>query len=178
MPPPPELTLRDGWRLRRWRRDDVANLVRYANTRALWLNMRDDFPHPLTPAVAKEWVRVWAAEDRLTDFALARDGAAVGWIGLRFWSDERRRTADLAYWVGAPYRGRGLATAAVEAVTTYAFEEFAVDRLEASVWGWNPASARVLEKAGFALEGRLRRSVTRDGRTTDTLVYAKLRREG
>ena len=48
-------------------------------------------------------------------------------------------------------------------------------RLEAAVFGWNLASARVLEKAGYSLEGRLRRSVIKDGRIADSLLYARLR---
>ena len=56
-----------------------------------------------------------------------------------------------------------------------AFATFDVCRIYATVFEWNPASARILEKAGYILEGRLRKSVTKDGRTIDQLLYARVR---
>ena len=64
---------------------------------------------------------------------------------------------------------------AVVAVTAYAFETFDINRLWAGVFAWNPASARVLEKANYVLEGRLRNAVTKDAETTDELIYAIVR---
>ena len=74
--------------------------------------------------------------------------------------------------LGRAFWGRGIASAAVRAVTELSFEQFDLNRLHAGVFAWNPASARVLEKAGYVLEGRLRSAVTKDGRTTDQLKYA------
>jgi RimJ/RimL family protein N-acetyltransferase len=79
--------------------------------------------------------------------------------------------------LGEPYWGRGIATEAVRAVTDYAFRTFDLCRLHAGVFEWNPASMRVLEKAGYTLEARHRRSVTKDGQTIDRLVYALVRPE-
>jgi RimJ/RimL family protein N-acetyltransferase len=79
--------------------------------------------------------------------------------------------------LGEPYWGRGIATEAVRAVTDYAFRTFDLCRLHACVFEWNPASMRVLEKAGYTLEARHRRSVTKDGQTIDRLVYALVRPE-
>ena len=53
--------------------------------------------------------------------------------------------------------------------------EFGLERLQATVFEWNPASARVLEKAGYVLEGRLRRFIIKDGRIGDAFMYASLR---
>ena len=63
-------------------------------------------------------------------------------------------------------------TAAVKAFTVYAFSDFDLCRIHATVFEWNGASARVLEKAGYTLEGRLSKSVTKAGRTIDQLLYA------
>jgi RimJ/RimL family protein N-acetyltransferase len=79
--------------------------------------------------------------------------------------------------LGEPYWGRGIATEAVRAVTDYAFRTFDLCRLHAGVFEWNLASMRVLEKAGYTLEARHRRSVTKDGQTIDRLVYALVRPE-
>ncbi|CAN5360686.1 hypothetical protein BH23GEM4_BH23GEM4_00600 [soil metagenome] len=76
-----------------------------------------------------------------------------------------------------PYWGRGIATTALQAVTEWAFATFDLVRLQADVYEWNPASARVLEKAGYTLEGRQRKGVTKDGVTMDRLVYVIVREE-
>jgi RimJ/RimL family protein N-acetyltransferase len=67
-----------------------------------------------------------------------------------------------------------VATAAAKAICDYAFGTFGLDRLQATVFGWNPASARVLEKIGFQLEGRHRQAVLKDGERTDLLIYGLL----
>lgn len=74
--------------------------------------------------------------------------------------DVHRKTAEVGYWLGEPFWGQGIATTTLGALTEYAFANFDLARLEAAVYEWNPASARVLEKCGCVLEGRLRKSVT------------------
>ena len=64
-------------------------------------------------------------------------------------------------------------TVAVTAVTNFCFERFPLRRISAEVFANNPASARVLEKAGFILEGRLRKHVLKDGELLDSLLYAR-----
>ena len=85
-----------------------------------------------------------------------------------------RRSAEIGYWLGEPFWGRGIATAALRALTDYAFANHDIVRLDAGVFEWNPASMRVLEKVGYVLEGRLRKSVTKDGQTIDGFLYAKV----
>jgi RimJ/RimL family protein N-acetyltransferase len=68
-------------------------------------------------------------------------------------------------------------TEAVAAITEWAFARFGLTRVFAVVFERNAASRRVLEKAGFALEGRLRRSAIKDGRVLDEVVYARVRDE-
>src|SRR5678815_5900301 len=78
----------------------------------------------------------------------------------------------IGYWLDEEVWGRGIATDALLAVTDYAFANFDLCRLYAHVFAWNPASARVLEKAGYSFEGRLKRSVTKDGQTIDQLMLS------
>ena len=68
-------------------------------------------------------------------------------------------------------------TSVVRAVTGYGFETFGLIRIYAQVFAWNPASCRVLEKAGYQLEGRLRRAVVKDGHVLDQLMYAAVRED-
>ena len=99
----------------------------------------------------------------------------VGSIGLTLQEDVHRRSAEIGYWLGEPFWGRGIMSEAVPAFTAYAFATFDVCRLYATVFEWNPASARILEKAGYVLEGRLRKSVTKDGRIIDQFLFACVR---
>jgi len=108
-------------------------------------------------------------------FAFIVEGSAVGGIGLVLKDDVFRRSAEIGYWLGEGYWGRGIATEAVRALTEYAFVTFDLCRLHAGVFEWNPASMRVLEKAGYTLEARHRKNVTKDGETIDRLVYALVR---
>jgi hypothetical protein len=77
----------------------------------------------------------------------------VGGIGIRIGVDVHRQTAELGYWLGQEFWGRGIMTEAVAAFTDFCFEEFQLRRIHAEPFANNPASARVLEKAGFAFEG-------------------------
>jgi RimJ/RimL family protein N-acetyltransferase len=158
--------------LRPFEAGDVESLVHYANDRDVWINLRDRFPHPYTVTDAENWLRLAATLPPDSHFAIARDGAVIGGIGLHMQEDVHRRSAEIGYWLGRPFWGRGIATAAVRAMTGHAFATFDLCRLYAYVFEWNPASKRVLEKAGYTLEGRLRRSVIKDGRIIDAFLCA------
>jgi [ribosomal protein S5]-alanine N-acetyltransferase len=158
--------------IRSWRASDRDSLARHANDREIWINLRDRFPHPYTPADADAWLALAPELRPETNFAIAVDGEAVGGIGLALQEDVHRRSAEIGYWLGREYWGRGIATEALRATTEWGFAHLDLCRIYAAVFAWNPASARVLEKAGYALEGRLRRNVTKAGRTTDQWLYA------
>jgi RimJ/RimL family protein N-acetyltransferase len=153
---------------------DEASLVRHANNRLVWRNL-SRLPHPYTTADAHAWIARAGAQSPVTDFAIAVDGEAVGGIGVELGRDVFHRSAEIGYWLGEAYWGRGIATEAVRALTEYAFVTFDLCRLHAGVFEWNPASMRVLEKAGYTLEARHRKNVTKDGETIDRLVYALVR---
>ena len=87
-------------------------------------------------------------------------------------------SGEIGYWLGESYWGRGIASEALAAVTEWAFAELHVVRLHSAVYARNPASARVLEKAGYEFEGRLRSRYFRDGEFIDALLYAKVRLRG
>ena len=165
----------DRFIIRNWRPGDEASLVRHANNRKIWINLRDRFPHPYTPADAEQWIRHASTVSPATSFAIVVEGAAVGGIGLLLKDDIFRRSAEIGYWLGEEYWGRGIVTEAVRAVTEYAFTNFDLCRIYAGVFEWNPASMRVLEKAGYEFEGRVKKSVTKDGRTIDEYIYAIIR---
>jgi [ribosomal protein S5]-alanine N-acetyltransferase len=164
-----------GVRIRAWRPEDAASLARHANNRNIWRNVRDRFPHPYTLADAETWIERVSQEHPPTQFALEVDGEAAGGIGIVLQRDVERRSAELGFWLGEAHWGRGLMTDAVRRFTAEAFDAFDLLRIYAVVFDWNPASCRVLEKAGFLLEGRLRRAVVKDGAVLDQLLYAAVR---
>jgi [ribosomal protein S5]-alanine N-acetyltransferase len=161
--------------LRRWLTSDVDALVCYANNRNVWLSLRDRFPYPYSESDARAWLALCSKQsDPISQFAIEFGGSAIGGIGFEAMSDVHRFTAEIGYWLGEPFWGRGIATVAVERATTYGFATLGLERIEAHVFGTNLASSRVLEKAGYSFEGRLRRRVFKDGRLLDSYLYARV----
>ena len=161
--------------IRDWRVGDEASLVRHANNHKIWLNVRDAFPYPYTMADAEEWIQRASSDEPMVSFAIEVEGAAVGGIGLVPQTDIFRRSAEIGYWLGEEYWGRGIVTEAVKVFTEWAFANFDIGRLYAGVFEWNPSSARVLEKAGYEFEARLRKAVIKEDRIGDELIYATIR---
>ncbi|HEY7683698.1 MAG TPA: GNAT family protein [Gemmatimonadales bacterium] len=168
----PNCTVRD------WRAADARSLAHHANDRRIWLTLRDAFPHPYTLADAKGFLALAEAMHPRTFFAIVVEDQAVGGIGYTRHHDVERISAEIGYWLGVAFWGRGIMTAALRAVTAYAFRQHQeLRRIYAVPFARNTASVRVLEKAGYRLEGRMRQSVIKDGEVLDQLLYAMLRDE-
>lgn len=159
--------------IRPWRLDDAESIARHANNRKVWLTVRDRFPHPYTIQDAHEFLQRAITEQPELKFCIELEGAAVGGIGVHPGEDVHRHTATMGYWLGEEFWGRGIMTEAVTAVTSFCFENFLLRRISAEVFANNRASARVLEKAGFTFEGRLKNNVVKDGNLLDSLLYAR-----
>lgn len=162
------------YEIRSLRFEDAGAIVEYGNSRSVSINLRDSFPFPYTLSDALEWVERARIVEPESHFAIANSTELIGAVGLERQRDIFRLSAEIGYWIGEPFWGRGIATAAVKAVCGHAFKELNLVRLYAYVFEWNPASARVLEKAGFECEGRLRKSVVKDGKIIDQFLYARL----
>lgn len=161
--------------VRDWRPSDKASLVRFANNRNVWRNLTHRFPHPYTNDDADSWLALLAKIAQPSHWALEVDGDAVGGIGIDLGEGLYAKSAHFGYWLGEPYWGRGIMTAAVRGASDQVFNHFDLARMEAPVFEWNPASMRVLEKCGFVREGVLRRSVFKDGQLLDSVLYARVR---
>jgi RimJ/RimL family protein N-acetyltransferase len=161
--------------VRSWQWGDVADLARQANSRAVSDQMLR-FPHPyrrLHAMLHVAFVGVRRALGRETNFAIEAGGKLAGGIGLLFGSDQNARQAELYYWLGESFWGRGIATAAVRAFTEHVFRSLEVERIFALPFEDNRASGRVLEKAGFRREGSRRGSAIKRGVVHDQLVYGR-----
>jgi ribosomal-protein-alanine N-acetyltransferase len=160
--------------LRPWRDTDKDDLVREANNRRVWRNMTHTFPHPYTERDADLWLAIAADPGASIQLAIALEGRAVGGIGVIAGEGIFAQTAQFGYWLGESHWGRGIASAAARALADRIAREQQFARLEAQVFEWNPASMRVLERAGFAREAVLRCAATKDGRLISTVLYARV----
>lgn len=97
---------------------------------------------------------------------------AVGSIGFRLQTDVERFSAEVGYWLGEEFWGRGVGTAALKAVTKYAIRAHSLNRIFALPFEGNIASMRVLEKAGYIRECQLRKSAYKNGQFVDQILYA------
>lgn len=162
--------------IRPYRLDDRDAVARNANNRKVWANVRDAFPHPYTLDDADAWLAHATAALPMAHFAIEADGEFAGGIGVRLQPDVDRVSAELGYWLGEEFWGRGIATAAIQGFTPWAFEAFDLERIYATPFHWNLASCRALEKASFNKEGVMRHAALKDGVLADLPLYARLRR--
>ena len=154
---------------------DAVSIARHADNPRVAGVMRDLFPSPYALSDAEEFIGKINGEDPHTAFAIATADGAFGVIGYTPGRDVYRFSAEIGYWIGEDYWGRGIMTGVVEVFTAHLFENFDYNRLFAGVFSSNPASARVLEKAGFVCDGILKAHVTKNARILDEHIYSKLR---
>ena len=161
--------------VRRFLATDATSVASLANDRRIWLQLRDLFPSPYHVADAESYIGRVGPVDPPLSLAIIVDGRAAGGVGLQPMTDVNRQTAEIGYWIGAAFWGRGIATEAVTLVTDWAFGAHGFLRIFAQPFAGNLASRRVLEKAGYELEGTMRRSAVKDGEVRDQCMYARLR---
>lgn len=137
--------------------------------------MRDVFPHPYELENAFAFINNVKDFNPTRVFAIIADGVHVGCCGIFPKEDVYRMNAEIGYWLGEEYWGKGIATEAAKLISTYGFETLGMKRIYASVFSPNKASAKVLEKAGFTYEGTHRQSVYKNGEYLDELFYGLVR---
>jgi ribosomal-protein-alanine N-acetyltransferase len=165
--------------VREWRLADARILARHSKDHRVRRSLGDEFWAPSTLYAAARFI-LWMRSMRPpTCFAITAGDEPVGGIGYRLRDGLGRSGAEIGYWVSVSWWGRGIATAALKAITAHAFRSWPeLGRLYALCSAGNPASARVLQKVGYRLEGRLRRSAPQNGIPVDQLLYAILREDG
>ncbi len=162
-------------RLRPLRQEDAPVLARYANNPNVAMYLRDRFPHPYATADAVQFIEYATRTKDECVACIAVNGDAVGVVGLQFRTDVERCSAELGYWLGEPFWGRGVMSAAIAGFTAWAMPRFELTRIYAEVFAENPASGRVLEKCGFERIGVLRKAAIKHGRHHDYVLYDLVR---
>lgn len=161
--------------VRPWRRADEPSLVLHANNINVARHLRDRFPHPYTRADAQAFLAsVQAETGQPANLAIEVEGEAVGGVGFSIGFDVERFSAEVGYWLGEAYWGRGIATEALVLMTQYLFDHLNLLRVYALPFAENPASVRVLEKAGYVREALLRSGCVKYGKARDQFLYARV----
>lgn len=158
--------------LRRWKPSDLESLVKNANNYHIAINMRDIFPFPYTIEDGKTWINIAGNEEINCNFAIIVNNKAVGGIGLTLGEDIEKISAEVGYWLGETYWGKGITSSALNGIVDYGFNELGLERIFAKPLEHNLASRRVLEKNRFNLEGILNRSVIKSGKIYNQVLYA------
>lgn len=164
-------------RLRAWTLEDAPALAKLINNKKVQDNLRDGLPFPYGEEDAKVFLSAMLASDpdQNLAFAIEADGELIGSISATRCANIHFRTAELGYYLGEPYWGRGFATEAVRQICDYIYRNTDIIRIFAEPFAYNTASCRVLEKAGFQLEGQLRSNAVKNGRILDMKMYARIR---
>jgi ribosomal-protein-alanine N-acetyltransferase len=164
------------FQLRPWQTEDLYSLVTLANNPRIAANMANVFPHPYTEEAGRAFIAMAMSKTPPLILAIEVEGKAAGGIGLHPQGDIYCRNAEMGYWLGEPYWGKGIASRAIREMVAYGFRHLDIDRIFARPFGTNKTSQRALEKAGFLLEARLEKTFYKNGEMLDELIYA-VRRE-
>lgn len=162
--------------IREWKIKDAANLAKTLNNPNIQNNLRDGLPYPYEIKDAREYITAMLTADKTKTFAFAItvNDEAIGSIGIFRCDNIHFRTAEMGYYVGEPYWGKGIGTSAVKMACDYIFEHTDIIRIFAEPFAYNTASCRVLEKAGFRMEGVLRSNAVKNGKLLDMKMYSRI----
>jgi len=165
--------------LRPFSPDDAPAVTALVGEREIAFNTLH-IPHPYEVGMAEQWIgthRDMYQKGEQLIFAIERrsDRKLVGAVGLTLSQKDNR--AELGYWVGKPYWGQGYCTEAAGEILRYGFEVLELNRIQASHFSRNVASAKVMEKIGMKYEGCLRSHVYKWGEYLDIIYRAILKSE-
>jgi ribosomal-protein-alanine N-acetyltransferase len=168
----------EGIVLRPWSIRDAVRLAEIANNKNIADNLRDGFPFPYSVKDAKNWLNLILPENFPPRFfAITVEKLLVGSIGIVSKTDIYRKNVEIGYFLAEEYWSRGIATRAIKAATSYAFNDFDIVRVYAEPFADNPASRKALEKAGFTLDVTLKRNVIKNNIIKDSCIYSVLKED-
>ena len=163
--------------IRNWKITDASSLAAALSNKNILNNLRDGLPYPYTEKDAEEYIDFILNSNPNDTFAYAIDvdGRAVGSIGAFRQRNIHFRTAELGYYLSEEYWGRGIMTIAVKQICEKLFSETDILRIFAEPFENNAGSRRVLENAGFQLEGILKNNAFKNGKVSNMALYSYTR---
>lgn len=157
--------------LRKWTSDDLENLVEHANNFNIAKWLTNGFPYPYTLNDGKKFLRMISEDNPVKVFAIEIDHNAAGSVGIFPQADIHEKSAEIGYWLSEKYWGNGIMPRAIREITEYGFRTFDIVRIYARPFSNNINSCKVLEKAGYQLEARLKNALFKNNEFHDELIY-------
>ena len=154
-----------------WQTAHMHSLVKYAGNPQITCFMSDGFSNLSTLDGAKKFIKFANSGTNKLYRAIEVDGQVVGGIGFSVQTDIYRKNAELGYWLAEPFHGNGIASKAILLILKEASDTFDITRIYAKPFSNNPASHRVLEKAGFKLEAVLEKTIFKNGEYLNEHIY-------
>jgi [ribosomal protein S5]-alanine N-acetyltransferase len=161
--------------IRPWNWSDAGRLTSLINNRNIWNNVRDQLPFPYTLKNADIYLQHNVEQKPPTSYAIEWNGLLTGGIGYIPKDDVYKCSAEIGYWVGEEFWGKGIVSAAIGLLVDRIQEQAPmVVRVYAEVFDYNKASMRALEKNGFYLEAIRKKAVIKNNIIIDDFVWVRL----
>jgi RimJ/RimL family protein N-acetyltransferase len=161
------------------RESDLENLAIYANNYEIYKNTLA-IPYPYNIVDARHWYRIIEKESdpagQMVIFAIRsrKTEELIGACGIEDIKRDFGNRAKIGYWLAEPFWNSGIMTRVIKRLCQYAFEDLNLHRVSATVFDFNKASCRVLEKCGFKKEGTLKKLYKKDDQYIDAILYARI----
>ncbi len=165
--------------IRKWKIEDANDLKNVLNNKKIMDNLRDGIPYPYSIEDAKEYIvqTLNAKKDSQYCWAITDDEKVIGSIGVFRQNNIHYRTAEVGYYLAEEYRNQGVMTKILKDVCNCIFSKTDIIRIYAEPFSHNIGSCRALEKAGFKLEGILRKNAIKKNQIYDMKIYSILAKE-
>lgn len=165
------INMEESFKLRAWTKADIPALAKYLNNKKIWDNCRDALPYPYTEKDAEQFISFVEGQSEQNNYCIEINYEAAGNISFIRGTDVERYNAELGYWLAEPYWNQGIMSEAIkQAVEDYLSNSNTV-RIHAHVYDNNPASMKVLEKAGFHKCGIFKKACFKNGQFVDCHCY-------
>lgn len=159
-------------KIRKFEKSDSKRLASLLNNKKIWDNLRDYIPYPYTEKDAVEYIDFCNSQNPRTYFAIEYEGNIVGSIGLILQQDVYRKSAEIGYWIGEPYWGKGITSKAVQLIVDYGFKRLDIVRIYTGIFDYNIASQKVLINNGFVKEGIFKNAIFKNGKLCDEVRFS------
>lgn len=153
---------------------DAKSIAQNLNNKNVWNGLRDYVPHPYTIDDGHAYIKMIKESELNHAYGILYNNDFAGIIGFHLQQDVYRHSAEVGYWLGEPYWGKGIASTALPLIVKIAFDEHDLKKLFAGVFANNAGSIRVLEKSGFTKEGTGKNSIIKNGKYLDEVRYGLL----
>ena len=144
----------------------------HANNINIWRNLTNQFPHPYSVEDAQNYIKLTLQPSPKQILGIYVDAEPIGSIGLHPLEDIFSKNMELGYWLAEPYWSKGIMTKAIGQMVEYGFENFDINRIFARPFHRNIGSIKALEKNDFKLEAKLEKTIFKEGKYEDELIYA------